>query len=224
VKFDWAGPERRRPPAPELRVLEKDGVYGALAALLNDGPIFDFSKTPPTHAPQPEPTLDMMGTLLKAFAPRRSVTRAPAAKSLGEILAPLYSGPLPGTILPPGLVSASPWRIIIPLGTGLALRQAWARGGWPALQYALLWRPWIHGPLDNERSEFVWRVAMTESLMFEHAGFDLAQCDHGRHWYVRKDVRQTDCLRHKRAGQQARWREWAKRRHRRRSRGPAKTA
>jgi hypothetical protein len=72
--------------------------------------------------------------------------------------------------------------------------------------------------LDNERSEFVWRVAMTEALMFEHAGFDLAQCAYGRHWYVRKDVRQTDCLRHKRAGQQARWRAWAKRRRRQRAR------
>jgi hypothetical protein len=241
VQFAWTGPKHRRPSAQELRALEEDGIYGAIAALLNDGVLVSTMLT--THAPQPEPAWDRLGALFKAFVPRRAIgadasaayaayvhqskaLSGPAAKSLGEILAPLYSGPpLPGAVLPPELATIiTPQGLSVPQGTGQALRAEWTRGGWPALQYALIWWSWVHGPLGNEPLERVWGLAMTEVVMFDHAGFDLAECAHGRHWYVRKDVRQTDCLRHKRAGQQARWRAWAIRRRRRRARGTVKTA
>ncbi len=66
----------------------------------------------------------------------------------------------------------------------------------------------MRGALGNARSEMHWRMAISEALVFAQADFDIGWCEHGHHWYVRRDVRQTECLRHKKAGQQARWWKW----------------
>ncbi len=46
-----------------------------------------------------------------------------------------------------------------------------------------------------------------ETLLFGLAGLHLAWCAHGRHWYFADDPRRTECVDHRRAGQQARLRE-----------------
>ncbi len=194
LQFAWAGAGRRRLSAKALRAVAERGVYGALAALLNEGPVaFSWD-----HRGRPaKPTGAGIGAVL---AP--STSRVPGP-TLGEILAPYVASRAPALLTE------------IPQGTGQALRDAFKRGGWAAVQYALVRRPWLRSrrPLGNARSEMLWRIAIDEAFVFAQAHFDFGRCEHGHHWYVRKDVRQEDCPRHKRAGQQARWRKWA-RRHR----------
>lgn len=191
----WAGKGRRRLSAKALRTIAEEGVYGVLAALLNEGPVaFSWD-----HRRRPAKPADSgIGAIL---AP--SISRVPGPTGLGAIFASVS--------LRLAVSQAVERRVLhIPQGTGQALRDAFKSGGWAAVQGALLWRPWLWEPLGNARSEMFWRAAITEVLVFAHARFDLGWCEHGHHWYVRKDVRQKDCPRHKRAGQQARWRRWAR--------------
>jgi hypothetical protein len=113
----------------------------------------------------------------------------------------------------------------LPEGFGQKLRRVFQRGGWPPLQFFLTYgqptdlEPPLSPSDDAKRTwammtRYAWRDAVLESLAFARAGFDIGWCEHGQHWYVRGDVRQTDCPRHKKAGQQARWRRWAERRKR----------
>lgn len=68
-------------------------------------------------------------------------------------------------------------------------------------------------------------LALRESLLFERFGWVISRCEHGSHWFVSNDRRRKDCIVHRRAGQQARWRqrhaEW-KRAHQRAATGGAK--
>ncbi len=48
--------------------------------------------------------------------------------------------------------------------------------------------------------------ATYDSLFFEAFGFVVSHCQHGDHWYVSDDKRRKDCIAHRLAGQQARWR------------------
>lgn len=45
-----------------------------------------------------------------------------------------------------------------------------------------------------------------EVRVFERYGWRPAWCDHGQHFYVADDPRRKDCIRHRYAGQKARWR------------------
>lgn len=45
-----------------------------------------------------------------------------------------------------------------------------------------------------------------DSLFFEAFGFVVSRCQQGDHWYVSDDKRRKDCIAHRLAGQQARWR------------------
>lgn len=195
----WAGKSSHHLSLKDRRAVAAEGVYGVLAALLNDGPVaFSWD-----HSGRPaKPAADSgIGVVL---AP--SISHVPGPTGLGAIFASVS--------LRLAVRQAVDRRVIhIPQGTGQALRDAFKRGRWPGVQYALLWRPWLREPLGNARSEMLWRAAITEALVFAQAHFDLGWCEHGKHWYVRKDVRQMDCPRHKKAGQQARWWRWA-RRHR----------
>jgi hypothetical protein len=47
-----------------------------------------------------------------------------------------------------------------------------------------------------------WRLAVTETLLFARADFDLAWCVYGNYWYIRDDVRRKECLRHRQAAWQ----------------------
>ena len=176
-----AGKSPRHPPKKVEKAVAERGVYGALAILLNDGPV----------------SWDHRGRPTKSATD--SVSRAPS-----QILAGMIGGGRLRAVLPESVIDISK-------GTGHILRVSFTHGGWPGLQYALLQR---RGVLGNARSEMLWRVAIIEALVFAQAGFDIGWCKHGRHWYVRKDVRQMECPRHKKAGQQARWWKWARKQHR----------
>jgi hypothetical protein len=83
------------------------------------------------------------------------------------------------------------------------LRLGFERLGWNGLQWNLLWNVPFE---DSPELGVLWRFAFTESLAFERAGFVLARCAHGDHWFVSDDRRRTDCVVHRKAGQMARWR------------------
>jgi hypothetical protein len=193
----WAG-KIHRLSARDRQAIADKGVSGALAALLNEWPVaFSWDRR---GRPMEPSTNSDIGAVLASVMPR------PARPSLGEAL---LSGASDEQI-----DAAIRRRMIeVPRGTGEALRDAFKRGGWPEVQYALLWRPWVgqRSAPGNARSEMLWRMAITESLVFVQAGFDFAQCEHGHHLYVRRDPRQRDCPRHKAAGAQDRWRRWFKR-------------
>jgi hypothetical protein len=91
-------------------------------------------------------------------------------------------------------------------GTSALLRAAYKQGGWPGFQMVLLWHPDLSLPPTPLHYQVLWRAAFTEALAFAQAGFVVAWCDHGAHWYVAGDARQRDCPPHNKAGEMHRFR------------------
>lgn len=95
-------------------------------------------------------------------------------------------------------------RLLSELGRVLAL--LFKEGGWLEVQLVLLR---IQPPTFSQDAELqeLWMEALKEAILFERCGFVVAQCAHGRHYYVSDDPRRKDCPEHRLAGQQARWRK-----------------
>ncbi len=181
----------------ERRCLELRGVCGALAAFLNDGPGEWML------AAQDRRVLRSPG-LGELLIPRPPIHRQPLPKALRDWLRDLARSPSSPRL------PVSRGQIVIPRGSGRILHYLFNQGGWEAVRYVLLRRPWFTHFLGNERSEDVWRMAIEETVVFAAAGFEIAGCEHGRHLYVRRDKREKNCLRHRGAAAQARWRKWRK--------------
>jgi hypothetical protein len=78
--------------------------------------------------------------------------------------------------------------------------------GWKNVEFFLIrLLPFAHGKDDALRE--VWREALREALIFERCGFVIAWCEHRKHYYVSDNRLRKDCEWHRKAGQQARWRE-----------------
>jgi hypothetical protein len=114
------------------------------------------------------------------------------------------------------------------------LAHAYRAGGWHALQLELVLLEeearltWSQGKVwdaagslvdaEEWRKTFtapavlltVFKFALLEALAFEQLGWDVAECLHGRHYFVRDNRRRKDCPRHASAGQKARWRKGQK--------------
>ncbi len=124
--------------------------------------------------------------------------------------------PRPLSVLPPAirtLLLATAGRMPAevtgwPTGYGRELVGAFRRGGWKGVQISLL----LHPPVRQGVVANAFKLAMIESLLFEHAGFHMALCSHEHHWFVSNDRRRTDCPLHRLAAQQARTRLNARRR------------
>jgi hypothetical protein len=86
---------------------------------------------------------------------------------------------------------------------GKLLRAAYEEGGWTGLQAVLAMS-------QLPAKEY----ALVESLAFGRAGFVIGRCEYGDHWFISDDRRRKDCQRHRKAGQQARWRAWKRRKER----------
>jgi len=98
----------------------------------------------------------------------------------------------------------SPWgpaRYLTELGR--EIRDEFKRNGWLGVQLRLLWHSVSNRPLLQS----LWRSAMTEALLFARARFSIGWCEYGSHWYVQDDIRRRDCLKHRQAAWQARYRE-----------------
>ena len=77
-------------------------------------------------------------------------------------------------------------------------------GGWKVVQLLLLTE--AGEPMAPVLRRLV-LSAVIESLVFERFKFVVSHCQHGDHWFVSDDRRRTDCVVHRLAGQQARWRQ-----------------
>jgi len=92
--------------------------------------------------------------------------------------------------------------------------------GWAGLFRALLnWHPL--NETHHPALRWVWKAALIEVWLFDHHGCQVSWCSHGKHWFIREDARRTDCIRHRLAGQQSRWR--MKRRKKQRAEEAAKS-
>lgn len=92
--------------------------------------------------------------------------------------------------------------------TGRALRAVFHREGWRTLQLLLLW---AFGPGTPffPKEPVTWKTIVNESLVLGHLGFELAWCQHGRHWYFSDRAGRKECVYHRRAGQADRYRRRA---------------
>ena len=198
----------RRAPTKRDQLAEK-GVTGVFASLLNGvpdewtlrerlllfpGPGQLLGRTPPPPRIRDE--------WLRRFAQALRTTPAAPQPGVGSVLA--------------GTRAVPRSRLVIPKGTDQTLLDVFRRHGWAGVYVVIDERPRIRR-LSKSRSEMTWRVAAAEARAFDRAGFDIAWCRHGGHWYVRPDRRQKECLHHQMAGQQARWR----RKHRQKQRRTA---
>jgi hypothetical protein len=81
------------------------------------------------------------------------------------------------------------------------LSDTWSWKGFQAFLVRLL----ANSRMPQLRRELL-ALAIRESLLFERFGWVISRCQHGDHWYVSDDKRRKDCVVHRLAGQQARWR------------------
>jgi hypothetical protein len=171
--------ERKRKPRgwdETWPVIVNQGIIGALAILLNEGP----------------PAV--LGQLV-------AWSRARGHQSIGALVHDLHNATFPrydGT-------AENPWAPLFRRVRGFVdVAHQFKLGGWKLVQIVLL--------LGAEESmpPAVRRLllrAVLESLVFERFGFVISHCKHGDHWFVSDDRRRKDCVAHRLAGQQARWRK-----------------
>jgi hypothetical protein len=183
----------RRPRKPSgsfaWRFLTRLGMAGGLANLLNEYP------PPADEWPDPRSAWAIMGRTAQ-----KSGLIRPAAGSRRDKDLP----PPPPPERRARLRGPSPWgpfRYFSELGR--EMRDMFKRYGWTGVHVWLLWHPVSNRP----HLRGIWRLAVTETLLFARAAFDIAWCAYGNHWYIRDDVRRKECLRHRQAAWQARYRE-----------------
>lgn len=174
--------ERTRKPKgwdKTWRVIVNQGVIGALAILLNAGP----------------PAV--LGQFIRW-------AQEVGHKSLGEFVSDLHIAKFPRYVGD----KDNPWAPLFrgrSLGDLMDARGAFEHGGWKLLQMELLLA------LSESRIALALRrllsAAILESLIFERFGFVISRCQHGDHWFASDDRRRKDCVAHRIAGQQARWRQ-----------------
>lgn len=97
--------------------------------------------------------------------------------------------------------------------TGTSLRRWFGKRGWRGLLMSLIWKNSIFDSPERQLRE-LWKLALTEALLFERSGFSVRRCEHGKHWYVGFRGDRLYCPVHQRAGWQAAWRKGEKERER----------
>jgi hypothetical protein len=170
--------ERKRKPRgwdKTWPVIVNQGIIGALAILLNEGP----------------------PVVLGQFV---AWSRARGHKHIGELVHSLHNATFPRY----DGAAENPWVSLFEGVWSRDVARTFQLGGWKLVQVELL--------LDSGGSmaPVVRRLllsAVLESLVFERFGFVISRCEHGDHWFVSDDKRRKDCVVHRLAGQQARWRD-----------------
>lgn len=102
------------------------------------------------------------------------------------------------------------WKELLHLGARGTLAAFFQRNAAPG-------RPGDHGKVNwlaLQTGEVIGSTIRSEGLecyfhamLFGLAGFHIAWCSHGRHWYFTDDPRRKECLDHRKAGQMKRFRD-----------------